>query len=253
MLPQVFLERPVAHRALHDIARGLPENSRAACLAAIDGGYGIEIDLQLSSDGVPMVFHDYDLDRLTDQSGPISARSAADLGQIALKHGDEGIPTLAEILDLVAGRAPLLIEIKDQSRSLSEVNGTLEAATAEALVGYDGPVALMSFNPHSMAQMARLAPEVPRGLTTCGFPPEHFAGLAPDRLQHLREIRDYAPVGACFVSHHAADLENPAVRALWSDGHPVLCWTITSPEAEAEARRLSDNVTFEGYAAKIDA
>ena len=109
-LPPAFLTVPLAHRALHDVTDGRPENSRAAIAAAIEGGYGIEIDLQLSADNRAMVFHDYALDRLTTQTGPVRQRDADNLAQVSLRGGDEAIPTLEEILALVDGRAPLLID-----------------------------------------------------------------------------------------------------------------------------------------------
>ena len=132
-LPAAFLERPIAHRALH--GPGRPENSRAAIRAAVAAGYGIEIDVQPSADGVAMVFHDADLDRLTGTAGPIRGRTAADLARLPLHGGDEGIPTLAEVLALVAGRVPLLVEIKDQDGALGPGVGALEAATAAACAG----------------------------------------------------------------------------------------------------------------------
>ena len=115
-----FLTMPLAHRALHDVADGRPENSRAAVTAAIDAGFGIEIDLQLSSDEQAMVFHDYDLARLAEAEGTVQQRDAATLAGIRLRGGEEGIPTLPEILSLVAGRVPLLIELKDQQGPTSK-------------------------------------------------------------------------------------------------------------------------------------
>lgn len=249
MLPAAFLDRPIAHRALHDAAQGRPENSRAALRAAIAGGYGIEIDVQPSADGVPMVFHDEDLDRLTDATGPVNARSAAALGQIRLRGSDEGIPTLAEVLEIVGGRVPLLIEIKDQDGQMGDGIGPLEAATARVLAGYAGPVAVMSFNPHSVAAMARLAPEIPRGLTTSAWDPADWAPVAPEVCDRLRDIPDYDRTGASFISHEATDLDRPRVAELARAGAAILCWTIRSPRAEAEARRIAQNVTFEGYPA----
>ena len=151
-LPAAFLTQPPAHRALHDSAAGRPENSRAAVRAAVAAGYGIEIDVQLSSDGQAMVFHDEDLDRLTSDCGPVRARTAAELGRTRLRDAEDGIPTLPEVLALIGGRVPLLIEIKDQTLTMSETDGRLEAATAAALASYTGPVAVMSFNPHAVAQ-----------------------------------------------------------------------------------------------------
>ena len=250
-LPDAFLSRPITHRALHDRDAGRPENSRAAMRAAIEHGYGIECDLQLSADGVAMVFHDADLMRLTGEDGPLRARTARELGKLKLRHGDEGIPTLREMLDLVAGRVPLLIEVKDQTHRLAPVDGVLEEATARELKGYEGPAALMSFNPHSMIALRDLAPEVPRGLTTCDFDPsEHdWAPAGPERLEHLRRIEDFEAAGACFISHLASDLRRPRVAELKAAGAALLCWTIRSPEVERLARQLADNVTFEGYLA----
>ncbi|MBN9888806.1 glycerophosphodiester phosphodiesterase family protein [Salipiger abyssi] len=248
-LPAAFLDRPIAHRALHDAASGRPENSVEAIGAAVAAGYGIEIDLQLSSDGEAMVFHDYDLARLTAQSGPVRQRSAAELGTIALRHGQAGIPTLAEVLALVAGKAPLLIEFKDQDGAMGPDVGALERAAVAALSGYDGPVALMSFNPHSVAALARLAPDLPRGLTTCAFTAEDYPTLPPATRERLRGIPDFERTGASFISHHWRDLDNPRVTALRAAGTPVLCWTIRTPAEEAQARKVAQNITFEGYAA----
>lgn len=252
-LHPAFCTTPLAHRAYHDRSQGRPENSRAAIRSAIAQGYGIEIDLQLSADGAAMVFHDYDLARLTGQPGPLRRRSAAELQAIALAGGDgETIPTLAEILELVVGAVPLLIELKDQDGAMGPDIGPLEAAAAGALAGYDGPVAVMSFNPHSVAEMARLAPGVPRGLTTCAFDPEDWP-LDPETCARLREIPDIDRVRASFISHQASDLGSARVRELRKGGLAVLCWTIRSPEEEAEARKVAHNITFEGYKAVLPA
>lgn len=250
-LPEPFLSRPIAHRALHDLRDGRPENGRAAMRAAIERGYGIECDLQLSADGVAVVFHDEALMRLTGVEGAVAGRTAEELGRIRLKHGreDEGIPTLREMLDLVAGRVPLLIEVKDQTGVLGPVDGVLEEATARELRGYEGPVALMSFNPHSVIALRDLAPQVPRGLTTERYDPADWPRLSEAACARLREIPDYEAAGASFISHHAADLGRPRVAELKAQGAAVLCWTIRSAEAERAARAVADNVTFEGYLA----
>lgn len=244
-LPRAFLRVPLAHRALHD--RGRPENSRAAIRAAMDIGYGIEIDLQLSRDDQALVFHDDDLSRLTDARGLVRRLSAAEAGAIALSGGDgEAIPTLAEVLEVVMGRVPLLIELKDQDGALGPNVGALEAATAAALRGYVGPVAVMSFNPYSVDEMRRVAPDLPRGLVTSGFGP-HDWPLPKATRQRLREIPDFARVCAAFISHDARDLTRPRVQALRARGVPVLCWTVRTPQDEARARKWADNITFEGY------
>lgn len=252
-LPAAFLSAPIAHRALHDLPAGRPENSRAAVRAAVAAGYGIEIDLQLSKDGVPMVFHDETLERLTDRQGWLCNLTAAELATIPLKGGDEGIPTLADVLALVAGRVPLLIELKDQTLRMADTDARLETATAQALSGYDGPVAVMSFNPHCMAHMARLAPDLPRGLTTAAFDPADWAPLTADICDRLRPIPDFDRVEASFISHEASDLSRHRVAELAAQGAAILCWTIRSADAEAEARRIAQNVTFEGYTAALPA
>lgn len=252
-LPPEFLTTPLAHRAFHAIDDSRPENSPAAIEAAIDRGYGIEIDLQLSADGQAMVFHDYHLGRLTIEDGPIRMRSATELQRIPLRGGTDTIPTLPQVLEQVAGRTPLLIEIKDQDGGMGAAVGQLEKATAEALAGYTGPVALMSFNPHSVLKLGILCPDLPRGLTTSAFRPEDWAPLPPRTLDRLREIPDYDHSGASFISHEAADLSAPRVQDLSRRGADILCWTIRSPEEEAEARKIAANITFEGYEAKIPA
>ena len=250
-LPPEFLRIPLAHRALHDKARGCPENSRAAVRAAIEAGYGIEIDLQLTADGAAVVFHDYALARLTGVEGTVRQRDAAALGRIALSGGDgEGIPTLAEVLAVVRGQVPLLIELKDQDGAMGSDIGPLEEATAHALDGYEGPVALMSFNPHSVTEMARLCPHLPRGITTSDYVPADWP-LTAQTCERLRGIPDFDRASASFISHEARDLPRARVQALRAEGVPVLCWTIRSPEAEVAARRWADNITFEGYLPEV--
>lgn len=252
-LPQVFLQVPLAHRALHDLNHDRPENSRAAIRAAIMSGYGIEIDLQLSVDGQAMVFHDYDLSRLTDHSGPVRLRTAQELGSIRLTGGDgETIPTLPEVLEIVRGQVPLLIELKDQDGAMGDNIGPLESATATALAEYGGPVAVMSFNPHSVGELSRIAPHVPRGITTSDYNPADWP-LSTQTCDRLREIPDFDRVKASFISHQSDDLARERIQSLRHAGVPVLCWTIRTPKAEAEARKYADNITFENYAAPFPA
>ena len=241
-IPAPLLAAPIAHRGLW--GPGVPENSVAAARAATTAGYGIEADLQISADGRAMVFHDDQLARLTPESGPLRERPADALAAIPLRGGAEGIPTLAALLAAVAGRAPLLLEIKDQDGALGPRVGALEAAVAADLAGYDGPVAVMSFNPHSAAAMREAAPGLPRGLVTCAFAPADWPGVPAARLDRLRAVADLGEVGASFVSHDARDLSRPALAAL---GCPVLAWTIRSPAEERVARRAARQITFERY------
>lgn len=248
-LPASFLARPITHRALHDRAAGRVENSLAAIQAAIDAQYGIEIDVQLTSDGHAMVFHDEVLDRLTAETGLVNTRTRAQLESIALKDDSGTIPALETVLEMVAGQVPLLIEIKDQDGAMGQGIGALETATAAALKHYTGDVAVMSFNPHSVAKMAELAPDIPRGITSSSYDAESWPELPADIRDALRQIPDYTRTGACFISHEASDLERDRVATLMAQGATILCWTIRSPAAEARAREIAHNVTFEGYLA----
>lgn len=248
-----FLRLPLAHRALHNRSEGRPENSPSAIRAAVKAGYGIECDVQGTADGRAVVFHDEWLERLTEATGFVKDHSAAELGRIRLRDCEDFIPTLPEVLAMVAGRVPLLIEIKDQTDRMAQTDGRLEAAVAAALAGYQGPVAVMSFNPHAVANMARLAPNVPRGITTAAYDHAAWAPLSPERCDELRAIADYDRVGASFISHEAADLGRDRVAALKAQGAAVLTWTITSAAMEARARAVADNVTFEGYLAAFPA
>ena len=244
-LPDAFLTKPIAHRGLHDERKGIAENSRAACAAAIAGGYGIEIDIQMSADGAAMVFHDGDLDRLTYETGAIGARTSAELESVLLRTGGEAIPALADVLELVAGRAPLLIEIKDRAGASGPRTEALARAVAGDLDRYDGPVAVMSFNPAAVASFRNAAPKAPRGLVTCAFHRCDWPDVPARALAALAELSGAEDAG--FISHDHRDLGNPRVAELKAAGMPVLCWTIRGADEEEAARRHADNITFEGY------
>jgi len=243
-LPRDFLTKPLAHRGLH--GGQIPENSRAAFVAAVDAGYAIELDLQLSAEGEAMVFHDYDMKRLTGAAGPIRLQNAADLADRHLSNG-ETVPTLAEILELVAGRVPLLIEIKDQDGALGANVGALEARTAELVNKARGPLAVMSFNPYAIYAMQRHAPDVPRGLVTSAFPKASWGMVPQSRLDDLAKIPDFIDCGACFISHNHRHLDMDRVCEIKDTSAPVLCWTIKNQNDETMARQVADNITFEGY------
>ena len=243
-LPPGFLARPLAHRALH--GPGVSENSLEAVKAAAEAGWGIEIDVQLTGDGAAVVFHDYVLQRLADRPGAVRERTLDAMRAIPLVKGGT-IPSLADALAAVAGRVPVVVEVKDQSGDMSATGiGPLERAVAEAAEGYGGPLAVMSFNPHAVAALRDLAPYLPRGLTTCGWTAEDWPQVAEARRDELRRI-DAEAVGASFVSHDRTDLASPEVARIKALGLPVLCWTIRSPEQAAEALKHADKITFEGY------
>ncbi|WP_380058637.1 glycerophosphodiester phosphodiesterase family protein [Falsihalocynthiibacter sp. SS001] len=248
VLPKSFLDRPIAHRGLHDIKNDRPENSRAAFEAAIERGYGIELDLQLSKDGHAMVFHDYDMARLTGAHGAIQMRTAEELCATQLLYGmDETIPRFGDILALVDGHVPLLVELKDQDGAMGKNIGALERSVAECAKSYRGPIAFMSFNPHSVEALATLLPNHPRGLTTCVMDKIEAPHTPPLERQRLTDISHFEQSQSSFISHDHNSLDLPRVQELKSQGVPILCWTIKSPQAEEKARKVADNVTFEGY------
>ncbi|MEI4484842.1 glycerophosphodiester phosphodiesterase family protein [Frigidibacter sp. MR17.14] len=244
-----FLRLPIAHRAYHDRAAGRPENSRAAIRAAVAAGYGIEIDLQPSAEGLPMVFHDYDLKRLTGRSGKVNAFAAAELAATRLLDAEDGIPGFVEVLEIVAGRVPLLVEIKDQDGAMGTDTRGFEAAVAAAIGSYAGPLAVMSFNPNAVAAFHEARPDVAVGITTSAYCAADWVFLPESVCDRLREIPDYDRTGASFISHEHGDLGRPRVAELKARGAGILCWTIRSTEAEAAARSVAHNVTFEGYPA----
>lgn len=247
-LDPAFLARPLAHRGLHDCANGAIENSPSAIQAAIDAGYGIEIDVQISRDGDAIVFHDYDLVRLVGTAGFVRERTTEELTGLTLAGGENQIPTLKQVLSQVRGQVPLLIEIKDQDMRLGPGKSAIEAAVTDLLVGYDGVVAVMSFNPHVIARVADLAPDLAIGLVTDPFAADDWPLVPSDRRSELADIADAERLGLDFVSHNRADLAaSTAIARLKSVGLPILCWTVRSADEARDAYQVADQITFEGF------
>ncbi|MEM8878298.1 MAG: glycerophosphodiester phosphodiesterase family protein [Pseudomonadota bacterium] len=239
-------ERPYAHRGLHDADAGIPENSLASVHAAIDAGYGIELDIQPAADQTPIVFHDEKLFRMTGQRGLIGALMPHDITPLTLKGSQEKIPTLAETLDIVAGRAPLLVEIKHHGES----DGQFEMAVLEVIQNYRGPLALMSFDPSALMHLKAKGPWVPRGLVSEAywlkpFWPTVSAGERFRRRLMLHAIRT-APH---FIAYRWRDLRNPFLRiAMLLARKPLLTWTVRKPDQAATAfERRADQIIFEDY------
>ena len=240
-----WLRRPIAHRGLHDAERGIVENSVSAVKAAMRKGIAVEVDLQRAADNQPVVFHDMTLERLTNESGPVAARDVASLRSIALKDGGgDRILSLPELLELVADTVPLLLEVKsDKSR-----NGVFEANIAKQLATYRGPVAVMSFDPHMVAEFRRAAPGLPRGLVSCRFADElsktHLTMLQRFAMRHLLTSVFAHPQ---FVAYDIRAL--PAIAPLIAKfiaGLPLLAWTVRSEADLERALRYADAPIFEG-------
>jgi glycerophosphoryl diester phosphodiesterase len=241
----VFI-RPIAHRGLHDPARGLIENTAPAFLAAIAKGYGIECDLQAAIDGSPMVFHDALLDRLIDASGPIAFQTPESLARYRYKGQQTGILSLRELLDLVAGRVPLLVEVKSNARVPA---GFLDNI-ARLAAAYRGPIALMSFNRDLVAELGPLAPEIPRGIVVGAHElgPSRWTRKTRGRDAALVASLDAAPAGIAFVAIEVKLLE--AART-WINRRaaplPLFTWTVRSAADRAAAAAWADAPIFEGY------
>ena len=179
MLDRAFL-RPIAHRGLHNAAKGIIENTAAAFAAAIDRGYGIECDLRPASDGTPFVFHDAEFGRLIDAPGRIDAAAPAAIAGLTYRGSLERVLPFAEFLDLVAGRVPLLVEIKsDWSRPSAPFLQTIAALAA----AYKGSLALMSFDPAVMTAIKGVVPNVPRGIVSGVYSGK---GWWPDKIDEAR-------------------------------------------------------------------
>ncbi len=224
----------VAHRGLH--GAGAVENSPTAFARAVARGLAIECDVQLTADGQAVVFHDFTLDRLTAQSGTLRDRCAADLAAIPLNTSTDTIPTLAQLLAQVAGQVPLLIEVK--SRAHWDW-AAISAGVATALGAYDGPVAVMSFDPRVPGWFARHQPPTPRGLVVSE---EHSKGRWGDIRRHAALWRAQAQ----FLAYDVRDLPSRFAAHQRARGLPIATWTVRSPELSARALAHADARIAEG-------
>ena len=231
---------PFAHRGLHDGTAGVPENSLASFHAAIAAGYGIELDLQLTGDGEAVVFHDDDLDRVTDLRGPIAAQELTELREARLLGGDKGIPTLREALELIRGQVPLLVEIKNWRRPV----GTLEALVVGALQDYDGAVAMQSFNPASVNWFRLNEPGIARGQISSRFRVRRH-GRSSWQLFLIRNLLSTLTARPHFINYDIEGLPHPAPSLARRLGIPLLAWTVRTDAQLRKARTLVDNVVFE--------
>jgi glycerophosphoryl diester phosphodiesterase len=243
--PDWLTARPVAHRGLHDRARGIVENMPGAALAAIDGNFGIECDIQLTADGEAMVHHDDALGRLTEGSGALLGMTSEALKAVSFKDTPEKMMSLLDLCALVKGRVPIVIEVK------SHFNGDrkLVRRMAEVLGNYSGPVAGMSFDPDQVLALRETMPELPRGIVaqrvyTEADWPEATAAQRNGML-HLKHAFRTRPH---FVAYWVNDLPAPAS---WIARHvfglPLLTWTVRTPEQRERAARYADQMIFEGF------
>jgi glycerophosphoryl diester phosphodiesterase len=224
--------QPYAHRGLH--GAGIVENSRAAFRAAIAIGHGIELDVQSARDGEAMVFHDATLDRLTDATGDVMARTPAELAQITLRGTDEPIATLPEILSLIGGRVPVLIEVKAKGTHVAP----LCLSVRRALEGYTGPAAIMSFNPLVGQWFRENAIRIVRGLVVSEEDKRNLTG----QLERWGSMMTAKPD---FLAYDVRDLPSKFAAAARARGIPVLTWTVRDAEAERRAFAHADEAIYE--------
>jgi glycerophosphoryl diester phosphodiesterase len=243
--PDWLTARPVAHRGLHDRKLGVIENMPAAARAAIDGGFGIECDIQLSADGEAMVHHDDALGRLTEGSGALAQLTAAELRAVPFKETAERMLSLGEFCALVDGRVPLLIEIK------SHFDGDRRLVTrmVEVLAGYAGPAAAMSFDPDQLMALRDTMPRLPRGIVAQRrYDDDYWDKLSVAQRQSLEHLRHAFRTRPHFVAFWIDQLPAPApFIARHGFALPLLAWTVRTPEQRARAARHADQIIFEGF------
>jgi glycerophosphoryl diester phosphodiesterase len=242
-------DRPIAHRGFHDRAAGVIENSASAFERAIDAGYHIECDLQLSSDGIPIVFHDDDLARLTGREGPVGSLTSGELTSTPLLGSSAGDcpQRFSGLLAQVSGRTLLQVELKHQPTA--EATQTLAQRTAEAISGYIGPLVVESFDPHLLTALRRYGYRGWLGIISYRYDqPDWDAGMPASEKSVLRHMLHYPWTRFDFMSLHEEALGLAAVRLFKAMGKPVTCWTIRSPDAARRALEGgADQIVFEGF------
>ncbi len=253
MIDRATFLRPIAHRGLHDSAKGVIENTRPAFEAAIAKGYGIECDLQPAADATPLVFHDLELERLTTASGLITSLQPSCAAKLPYKGMNlTGILSFADLLALIGGRVPLLAEIKSE---WTEPNPAFMANIANLATAYSGPLALMSFDPAVIATIRNLAPGIPRGIVTGSYRYPDGKPWYPDQLSDARRtalanLEESAPADPYFYAYDVRGLPSPVAQRIREDlGLPLFTWTVRTESQREAARLYADAPIFEGFEA----
>lgn len=231
-----LVKQQIAHRGLHDAES--PENTISAFGKAIDNGYAMEIDLQMSSDGVVVVFHDDNLKRVTGVDSPLCEKDLAFLKTLKICDSDEKIPTFEEFLAFIDGRQPVLIEIKDHKNV-----GVLEQKVADMLEDYKGEFALQSFNPFIVKWFADHTPQYLRGQLSCDFANEDLAWYKKYLLKNLFFIRYNK---SQFVSYDIDSIKRAQILRL-KKKMPIIAWTARSQDDVDSKKPYFDNIIFEDF------
>ena len=236
--------RPIAHRGLHDASLGRIENTLGAADAAIAGDFAIECDVRLSSDGEAVVFHDATLDRLMQASGAVGARTVGELCGLCFQAGPERIPTLPEFLAYLAGRAPLICEIKSHFDGDMRLTDRVAGLAAD----YSGPLALKSFDPEVIARLRGRGVALPLGMVAeASYEGDYWRELSGKQKQDCAAFLHYPRTRPDFVSWSVDDLPHPTPTLLrLLAGLPVMAWTVRTAEQKRRARLWAEQIVFEG-------
>jgi len=231
----------IAHRGLH--TSEIPENSLGAFKNAIDHDYAIELDVHNLEDNTPVVFHDETLNRLTGQDGYIKkVKDVEELKKYNLLNTSEKIPTLQEVLDLVHGQVPILIEIKDYN-----LNGTFERSIYEVIKNYTGELAIMSFNPITLKWFRLNAPEIIRGQLSCYFKGEKLGLIKKSLLKHMSLNKRVSQPQ--FIAYKYDEVPNRYVNKY--KNLPLLVWAVPSQQEYMKVAKYCDNIIFENFEPRI--
>ncbi len=228
-----LLTRPIAHRGLW--GNGLIENSLSAYKNAVDNGYPIEIDLYSSTDGVLFSFHDYNLKRMTGVDALIYEKTAKQLKELRLLDSDEQIPTFDEVLSIVNGKVPLLIELKNQK------DGGYVDKVVERLKDYTGEFAIQSFDPLYIKRVKKLAPNFIRGILATKT---HGKALPFIKRWVVKNMSLNFIIKPDFISYSFEDLP---LKKRKVKNTPLISWTVTSQKDYEKIKPFVKNIIFENF------
>ena len=241
-----LVNKYIAHRGLHDETR--PENSMSAFKNAMDNDYAIELDVHQIEDGTIVVFHDETLMRATGKDGYVNQiKTKEDLKNFKLFNSEETIPTLQEVFDLVKGKVPILIEIKNYKTQKYNPTNPLENTLYEMIKNYKGDVAIMSFNPYVLKWFKLHAPEVLRGQLSSFFKGERLKKIVKYYLKHMLLNKHVSEPH--FIAYHYSDLPNRYVKKY--KNLPLLAWAVPSQQEYIKVAPHCDNIIFEGFTPRI--
>ena len=233
-LTEVF----VAHRGLFDNKNGIPENSLPAFRRAVENGFGIETDVQMSSDGVLVVFHDDTLDRMTGVQGKLTDYTFEQLRQMRLIGTDCVIPTFKEFLQAANG-VNLIVEIKAHGKT-----GEVEQKTRDALLGYKGNYCIESFDPFVVRWFKKNAPEVIRGQLSCDHKTSNLSLFKRWLLANLKLCNWN---GSQFIAYDVNTLANVKAVKKYAKKIPIVAWTVKSKQQYEQAKPYIDNIIFDSF------